>query len=101
MRSVTTPDGRTLTVREAGDPAGAPVLCISGTPGSSTIAAAHARDAEQRGIRLFSYDRPGYGGLARPKGRAVAGCAAGITPGRGRRRCDPRCVLGVSPGRPP
>src|SRR2546429_5907650 len=77
MRSVTTPDGRTLTVREAGDPAGVPVLCISGTPGSSTIAGAHARDAEQRGIRLFSYDRPGYGGSTRQKGPAGARCPPG------------------------
>src|SRR5438067_5023429 len=96
MRSVTTPDGRTLTVREAGDPAGAPVLSISGTPGSSTIAAAHARDAEQRGIRLFSYDRPGYGGSTRQKGRAVADCAADITAVCDDLGVDRLCVWGIS-----
>src|SRR5438034_130171 len=72
MKRVTTPDGRTLTVREAGDPDGFPVLTISGTPGSSTIFRAHARDAEERGIRLFSYDRPGYGASTRQKDRSIA-----------------------------
>jgi pimeloyl-ACP methyl ester carboxylesterase len=79
MRSVAASDGRTLTVRDGGDPAGFPVLCISGTPGSSTIYEPHARDAEERGIRLFSYDRPGYGGSTRLKGRTVADCAADIS----------------------
>lgn len=79
MRSVVTSDGRTLTVREGGDPSGLPVLFISGTPGSSTIYEPHARDAEERGIRLFSYDRPGYGGSTRLKSRTVADCAADIT----------------------
>jgi pimeloyl-ACP methyl ester carboxylesterase len=100
MRSVTTPDGRTLTVREAGDPAGVPVLCISGTPGSSTIAEAHARDAAQRGIRLFSYDRPGYGGSTRQKGRTVAGCAADITAVCDDLGIDRLCVWGISGGGP-
>jgi pimeloyl-ACP methyl ester carboxylesterase len=79
MRSVTTPDGRTLTVREGGDAGGFPVLFISGTPGSSTLAEAHVLDAEERGIRLFSYDRPGYGASTRHEGRSVADCAADIT----------------------
>jgi pimeloyl-ACP methyl ester carboxylesterase len=78
MRSVTTSDGRTLTVREGGNPEGFPVLFISGTPGSSTIYEPHARDAAERGIRLFSYDRPGYGGSTRQKGRKVADCAPDI-----------------------
>ena len=78
MRSVTTSDGRTLTVREGGDAAGVPVLFISGTPGSSTLYPPHVRDAAKQGIRLFSYDRPGYGGSTRQKGRRVADCAADI-----------------------
>lgn|SRR3954447_8407497 len=79
MRSIAASDGRTLTVREGGDPTGFPVLCISGTPGSSTIYEPDARDAEERGIRLFSYDRPGYGGSTRLKGRKVADCVADVT----------------------
>lgn len=100
MRSVTTPDGRTLTVREAGDPDGLPVLVISGTPGSSTIYEPHARDAEERGIRLFSYDRPGYGGSTRQKDRNVADCVPDIAA-----VCDALgigrfCVWGISGGGP-
>jgi len=32
--AITTPDGRTLAVQEAGDPAGKPVLVHGGTPNS-------------------------------------------------------------------
>ena len=78
MFSVAAPDGRTLTVREGGDPQGLPVLAISGTPGSSTLYEPHVHDAAARGIRLFSYDRPGYGGSTRLKGRKIADCAVDI-----------------------
>src|SRR4051794_5119938 len=100
MRTIATADGHTLTVREAGDPGGVPVLAISGTPGSSTIYEVHARDAEERGIRLFSYDRPGYGGSTRRQGRDVAACAADIAA-----VCDALgvgrfCLWGISGGGP-
>src|SRR5262249_42332117 len=78
MRSVTAPDGRSLTGREGGDPGGLPVLSISGTPGSSTLYEPHDRDAAEQGIRLFSYDRPGYGGSTRLRGRKGADCAVDI-----------------------
>jgi len=81
-------------------PAIRPVLRISGTPGSSTISQAHARDAEQRGIRLFSYDRPGYGGSTRQKGRAGADCAADITAVCDDLGVDRLRVWGISGGRP-
>jgi pimeloyl-ACP methyl ester carboxylesterase len=100
MRTVTTPDGRTLTVREGGDPGGVPVLTISGTPGSSTLFAAHVRDAEERGVRLFSYDRPGYGGSSRHAGRAAAGCAADIAAVCDELGLDRICVWGISGGGP-
>jgi pimeloyl-ACP methyl ester carboxylesterase len=100
MRSVLTADGRTLTVREGGDPAGFPVLFISGTPGSSTIYPPHARDAEERGIRLFSYDRPGYGGSTRLKNRTVADCPVDISTVCDALDIDRFCVWGVSGGGP-
>ena len=92
--------GRTLTVREGGDPAGAPVLTISGTPGSSTMFDAHRRDAEERGIRLFSYDRPGYGGSTRQAGRTAADCAADIEAVCVELGLDRICVWGISGGGP-
>lgn len=100
MRSVTTPDGRTLTVREGGDAQGFPVLTISGTPGSSTLYEPHVRDAAERGIRLFSYDRPGYGGSTRQKGRTVADCASDITAVCDALGVERLCVWGISGGGP-
>lgn len=100
MRSVTTSDGRTLTVREGGDPEGSPVLCISGTPGSSTLYPPHMRDAAEQGIRLFSYDRPGYGGSTRQNGRKVADCAADITAVSDALGLERFSVWGISGGGP-
>jgi pimeloyl-ACP methyl ester carboxylesterase len=100
MRSVMTSEGRTLTVREGGDPEGLPVLAISGTPGSSTIYEPHARDAAERGIRLFSYDRPGYGGSTRQKDRTVADCTADISAVCDALGVERFCVWGISGGGP-
>ena len=100
MRSVMTSDGRTLTVREGGDPEGLAVLAISGTPGSSTIYEPHARDAAERGIRLFSYDRPGYGNSTRQKDRTVADCAADIAAVCDALGVQRFCVWGISGGGP-
>jgi pimeloyl-ACP methyl ester carboxylesterase len=100
MRSVRASDGRTLTVREGGDPDGSPVLSISGTPGSSTLYPPHVRDAEEQGIRLFSYDRPGYGGSTRQKGRKVADCAADIVAVCDALAVERLCVWGISGGGP-
>jgi pimeloyl-ACP methyl ester carboxylesterase len=69
------PDGRTLAVQEDGDPDGKPVLAHNGTPNSRQLAAPHVADAAARGIRLISYDRPGYGESSRQPGRSVASCA--------------------------
>jgi pimeloyl-ACP methyl ester carboxylesterase len=70
--------GRTLQVRDSGDPAGTPVLVQSGTPGSRYLYGPNVEDARLRGVRLISYDRPGYGGSAPQPGRSVADCAADV-----------------------
>jgi pimeloyl-ACP methyl ester carboxylesterase len=36
-------------------------------------------DAAEQGLRLVSYDRPGYGGSTPQPGRAVADCAADVS----------------------
>jgi pimeloyl-ACP methyl ester carboxylesterase len=100
QRSVTTMDGRTLTVREGGDPSGVPVLSIAGTPGSSLMYEPHLQDATERGIRLFSYDRPGYGGSTRREGRAVADCAVDIAAVCDALGVERFCVWGISGGGP-
>jgi pimeloyl-ACP methyl ester carboxylesterase len=76
QRTVRTPDGRTLAIEEGGDPAGRPVLVHNGTPNSRHLFAPAAADAADRGLRLISYDRPGYGGSTPQPGRTVADCAA-------------------------
>jgi pimeloyl-ACP methyl ester carboxylesterase len=78
QRTVRTPDGRTLAVEEAGDPDGRPVLAHMGTPNSRHLYEPTAADAAARGLRLISYDRPGYGGSTSQPGRSVASCAADV-----------------------
>jgi pimeloyl-ACP methyl ester carboxylesterase len=98
--SVTTADGRTLTVREGGNPEGVPMLVHSGTPGSSLLYAPHVEAAEEAGVRLFSYDRPGYGGSTRMEGRNVADCAADVAAVCDALEIGRFCVWGVSGGGP-
>jgi len=100
VRAIRTADGRSLTVREGGDPNGVPVLVHNGTPASSLLYGPHLADAEEQGIRLFSYDRPGYAGSTRRRGRAVADCAGDVAA-----VCDALgvgrfCVWGISGGGP-
>jgi pimeloyl-ACP methyl ester carboxylesterase len=77
-QTVVTPDGRTLAVQESGDAAGRPVLAHLGTPNSRHLYGPHAADAAARGLRLISYDRPGYGGSTPQPGRTHADCAADV-----------------------
>ena len=77
-RTVQTPDGRVLAVEEAGDPDGHPVLVHGGTPNSRHLYPPAAIDAAVRGLRLISYDRPGYGESTPQPGRSVADCAADV-----------------------
>ncbi len=76
QHDVRTPDGRVLHVYEAGDPQGEFVLVHHGTPCSGILAAWWAEDAVARGIRLVGFDRPGYGGSDRQRGRSIAHVAA-------------------------
>lgn len=60
-RTVALGGGRTLALDDVGDPAGAPVLYLHGTPDSRL--ARHPDDglAAAAGVRLLAVDRPGYG----------------------------------------
>jgi pimeloyl-ACP methyl ester carboxylesterase len=60
----------------------------------------HVRDASERGIRLFSYDRPGYGASTRQRGRKVADCAADIAAVCDALGVERFCVWGISGGGP-
>jgi pimeloyl-ACP methyl ester carboxylesterase len=75
---IKTPDGRTLAVQEGGAPDGRPVLAHNGTPNSRQLYAPHVADAAARGIRLISYDRPGYGESSPHPGRSIASAAEDV-----------------------
>jgi pimeloyl-ACP methyl ester carboxylesterase len=53
---------RVLRVRDAGDPGGRVVIYFHGTPGSRLDLCFGERLAAERGVRIVSFDRPGYGG---------------------------------------
>lgn len=74
-RTISTSDGRQIRIIEAGQPVGIPVLVHNGTPGSRLLYHPWVKDAEERGIRLISYERPGYGGSTPQPGRTVASAA--------------------------
>jgi pimeloyl-ACP methyl ester carboxylesterase len=86
---VQTVDGRVLAVEDNGDPDGRPVLVHMGTPNSRLLYGPNVIDAAARGLRLISWDRPGYGGSTPQPGRTVADCAADA-----RTICD---ALGIGP----
>ena len=73
-----TPDGRALAVEDFGDPAGFPVLVQVGTPSSRRLPGCCVTDAAARGLRLISYDRPGYGDSSPHPGYRVADSAADV-----------------------
>jgi len=100
LRAIEGHGGRTLTVREGGDPAGVPVLVHHGTPGSSVLYPPHVADAAARGIRLIAYDRPGYGGSTRNTGRNVADCAADVVAICDALGIERLCTWGASGGGP-
>ena len=77
-RIVTLRDGRRLLVRECGDPAGRPVIFLHGTPSNRIAYPPVAADARAKGIRLISYDRPGYGGSTAAPGRRIADVAGDV-----------------------
>jgi pimeloyl-ACP methyl ester carboxylesterase len=53
--------GRELAWIELGNPDGAPVVILHGTPGSRYQVAARVEPIVAAGIRFIALDRPGYG----------------------------------------
>src|ERR1700730_17234968 len=78
-RSVRARDGRKLCVRVGGGECERSVLVMHGMPGCGLLYRPWVEDAAARGIRLVSYDRPGYGGSSPHPGHSVADCAADVT----------------------
>jgi pimeloyl-ACP methyl ester carboxylesterase len=99
--SVRTTDGRTLAYRDAGEPAGIPVVDNHGTPGSRLDRHPdQARLLAELGVRLITYDRPGYGGSDRRPGRRVIDAAADVAAILDELRVERFSVTGGSGGGP-
>lgn len=68
----TTPGGRTLDVYVVGPDGAIPVLFHNGTPSTGQLFGPFVEAAAQRGLRMVSFSRAGYGGSGRNPGRSVA-----------------------------
>jgi pimeloyl-ACP methyl ester carboxylesterase len=76
---VPTPDGRTLEVRVAGPEDGFPLVFHHGTPQGVVPDPQLEGPAAERGLRVVSYSRPGYGGSTpRPDGETSATVAGDV-----------------------
>lgn len=74
-----TVDGRELAYEQIGDPAGVPIFVLHGTPGCR-LSGRHPDPSRvtAAGLRLVSYDRPGYGLSGRHRGRRVVDCVSDV-----------------------
>ena len=97
---VTARDGRILRVREAGDPNGPAVFVHHGTPSGGLLWEPWVADAEARGLRLFSHDRPGYGGSDPKPGRSVGDVVADVHDIADHLGIDRYATWGISGGGP-
>jgi pimeloyl-ACP methyl ester carboxylesterase len=74
-----TAGGRALAYEEAGDPTGVPVFLLHGTPGCR-LSGRHPDPSRvsASGLRVITYDRPGYGRSSRHPGRRVVDCVGDV-----------------------
>lgn len=75
---VQTADGRTLRVLEYGHTSGVPVVYHHGTPGCAPADRTTLEQAAALGVRLITYDRPGYAESSRMPGRRYADCTGDV-----------------------
>lgn len=79
MTSISTPDGRALDIQINGADDGPVLVFHHGTPGSLLPRRVMVQQAAERGIRLVTYSRAGYGDSTRRAGRVVADIADDVT----------------------
>lgn len=83
-----------------GSPTGMPVFLLHGTPGSHSGPRPRSSVLYRLGVRLVSYDRPGYGGSDPHPGRTVADAVADIEAIADKLQLGKFGVLGRSGGGP-
>src|ERR1044072_4596170 len=76
--AVSAADGRTLMVAQWGDLDGFPVFSLHGTPGSRLGRHYDESAYAEGGACVSTYDRPGYGGSDRHRGRRVVDCVSDV-----------------------
>jgi pimeloyl-ACP methyl ester carboxylesterase len=91
---------RALAVDCVGAPDGIPVFLLHGTPGSRVGPRPRASVLYRLGIKLISYDRPGYGKSTRHPGRSVADAAYDVRTIAEHLDLGPFSVVGRSGGAP-
>lgn len=98
---VKTSDGLTLAYEQLGDPTGTPVFVLHGTPGSR-LSGRHPEPERVRdaGLRIITYDRPGYGRSTRRPGRTVVDCVADVAAIADALGIEQFAVTGTSGGGP-
>lgn len=101
VREITaaTPDGRALAAVVIGDPDAPALFFLHGTPGSRLM---HPEPAvvAAAGIRLVTYDRPGYGRSDRHLGRSLLDSGVDAAAIADELELDRFSVVGVSGGGP-
>jgi pimeloyl-ACP methyl ester carboxylesterase len=98
--TATTADGRRLAFAEWGVPDGFAVFTLHGTPGSRLGHHPDENVYRQAGVRVITYDRPGYGQSTRHPGRRVADAAADVASIADALGIDRFAVFGGSGGAP-
>lgn len=91
---------REVCVEAAGDPGGHPILMHNGTPNSRHLYSQWIAAADEKGICLISYDRPGYGGSTVDPGHTVASGAEDVRAIAAALGHDRLGIAGVSGGGP-
>ncbi len=67
---ITRPDGRVVAWSDSGSPDGRPLLRVPGTPGSRFSIRTDRTPWIERGLRVITTERPGFGASTRAEGRA-------------------------------
>ncbi len=78
MPTIRVNGGRELMYAEWGDPVGMPIFWLHGTPGCRLNRPLKEEGVRNEGIRLVTYDRPGYGGSDRHRARRVVYCVGDV-----------------------
>ena len=97
---VKAPDGRRLVVESSGNRAGKTVFLLHGTPGTLKGPWPRGIFVYRLGIRLISYNRPGYAGSDRREKRTVADAAYDVEAIADHFGIDQFSVIGRSGGAP-